>query len=125
MYNYQIQQSQKSEAKYTGSIDCAKKLLREGGIRSLYRGTMATFLRGMLRITTLLLTLTREAEMEGQGSACLYRGTMSTFLRGVLRITTLLLTLTREAQMDGQGSAYMYVCDYMQYVTLYPVYHTA
>lgn len=41
----QIQQSQKSEAKYTGSIDCAKKLLREGGIRSLYRGTMATFLR--------------------------------------------------------------------------------
>ena len=62
---------------------------------------MATFLRGLFRITTLLLTLTREAEMEGQGSACLYRGTMATFLRGLFRITTLLLTLTGEAEMEG------------------------
>ena len=43
----QIQQVSKSEAKYSGSIDCAKQLLKEGGVRSLYRGTMATLLRGI------------------------------------------------------------------------------
>ena len=32
--------------KYNGPIDCAKQLYREGGIRSLYRGTCATLLRG-------------------------------------------------------------------------------
>jgi solute carrier family 25 carnitine/acylcarnitine transporter 20/29 len=34
-----------SEKKYNGSLDCAKKLYREGGIRSIYRGTAATLLR--------------------------------------------------------------------------------
>ena len=34
------------EAKYSGPIDCAKKLYREGGIRNVYRGTVATLLRG-------------------------------------------------------------------------------
>ena len=43
----QIQMHQQSgEAKYSGPIDCAKKLYREGGIRSVYRGTFATLLRG-------------------------------------------------------------------------------
>lgn len=32
-------------AKYAGPVDCAKQLFREGGIRSLYRGTCATLLR--------------------------------------------------------------------------------
>ncbi|KAF2402622.1 mitochondrial carrier [Trichodelitschia bisporula] len=31
--------------KYAGSADCAKQLLREGGIRSLYRGTFMTLAR--------------------------------------------------------------------------------
>lgn len=31
--------------KYSGPIDVIKQLYREGGIRSIYRGTMATFLR--------------------------------------------------------------------------------
>ncbi|XP_061187756.1 mitochondrial carnitine/acylcarnitine carrier protein-like isoform X1 [Saccostrea echinata] len=31
--------------KYAGPVDCAKQLYREGGIRSIYRGTAATLLR--------------------------------------------------------------------------------
>ena len=31
--------------KYNGPIDCAKQLYREGGIRSIYKGTAATLLR--------------------------------------------------------------------------------
>ena len=33
-------------AKYNGPIDCVKKLYKEGGIRSIYKGTHATLLRG-------------------------------------------------------------------------------
>jgi len=40
----QIQHSA-NEHKYNGPIDCAKQLYREGGIRSIYRGTAATLLR--------------------------------------------------------------------------------
>ena len=32
---------------YSGTIDCARRLLEEGGIRSLYRGTGATLARGV------------------------------------------------------------------------------
>lgn len=34
--------------KYNGPIDCAKQLYREGGLRSIYKGTCATLLRGMI-----------------------------------------------------------------------------
>lgn len=34
-----------SGPKYNGPIDCAKQLYREGGIRSIYKGTAATLLR--------------------------------------------------------------------------------
>lgn len=37
--------SSNSEKKYNGSWDCAKKLYKEGGIRSVYKGTAATLLR--------------------------------------------------------------------------------
>lgn len=40
----QVQQSA-TTAKYAGPVDCAKQLYREGGIRSIYRGTAATLLR--------------------------------------------------------------------------------
>lgn len=40
----QVQQSA-ATAKYAGPVDCAKQLYREGGIRSIYRGTAATLLR--------------------------------------------------------------------------------
>jgi len=40
----QIQQSA-ATAKYAGPVDCAKQLYREGGIRSIYKGTCATLLR--------------------------------------------------------------------------------
>lgn len=41
----QIQQSSQSP-KYTGMTDCAKKLYAEGGVRSIYKGSFATLLRG-------------------------------------------------------------------------------
>lgn len=44
----QIQMQSKAKAKYKGSIDCARQLFREGGIRSIYRGTAATLLRGLI-----------------------------------------------------------------------------
>lgn len=31
--------------KYAGPVDCVKQLYREGGIRSIYKGTAATLLR--------------------------------------------------------------------------------
>lgn len=40
----QIQASQ-GDKKYNGTLDCAKKLYKEGGIRSIYKGTAATLLR--------------------------------------------------------------------------------
>lgn len=40
----QIQADSKVK-KYAGPVDCAKQLYREGGIRSIYRGTAATLLR--------------------------------------------------------------------------------
>lgn len=40
----QIQAAQ-AEKKYNGTFDCVKKLYKEGGIRSIYKGTAATLLR--------------------------------------------------------------------------------
>jgi len=37
--------SSASEAKYKGPVHCAREIVREGGIRSLFRGTGATLLR--------------------------------------------------------------------------------
>ncbi|GBM49853.1 Mitochondrial carnitine/acylcarnitine carrier protein [Araneus ventricosus] len=45
----QVQQAAgAAEAKYAGPVDCVKKLYKEGGIRSIYKGTAATLLRGMV-----------------------------------------------------------------------------
>ena len=44
----QIQQGSKEKAKYSSSWDCARQLYRRGGITNVYRGTMATLLRGMV-----------------------------------------------------------------------------
>ncbi|KAK2585527.1 hypothetical protein KPH14_010169 [Odynerus spinipes] len=35
-----------AEKKYKGPLDCARQLYREGGLRSIYKGTCATLLRG-------------------------------------------------------------------------------
>jgi solute carrier family 25 carnitine/acylcarnitine transporter 20/29 len=43
----QVQQGG-GEQRYTGMVDCAKKLYKEGGIRSIYKGSLATLLRGEL-----------------------------------------------------------------------------
>nr|CAD7598330.1 unnamed protein product [Timema genevievae] len=41
----QVQQGDSAPAKYTGPIDVAKQLYKSGGIRSIYKGTIATLLR--------------------------------------------------------------------------------
>lgn len=41
----QVQQGSGGEQKYKGMIDCAKQLYKEGGIRSIYKGSLATLLR--------------------------------------------------------------------------------
>ncbi|XP_015931003.1 mitochondrial carnitine/acylcarnitine carrier protein [Parasteatoda tepidariorum] len=43
----QVQQASTSTSgvRYNGPVDCIKKLYKEGGIRSIYKGTAATFLR--------------------------------------------------------------------------------
>ncbi len=47
-FTFQVQQSKPGTgaAQYSGPIDVAKQLYRQGGIRSVYRGTFATLLRG-------------------------------------------------------------------------------
>ena len=40
-------QKDAAEKKYNGPVDCMKKLYREGGIRSIYRGTLLTLCRGV------------------------------------------------------------------------------
>lgn len=42
----QIQQGKGATVKYAGPVDCAVKLVKQGGIKSLYKGTCATLLRG-------------------------------------------------------------------------------
>lgn len=45
---FKIQQASSAvKAKYSGPLDCAWKILKESGIRGLYRGTGATLLRGV------------------------------------------------------------------------------
>ncbi|KAG7311990.1 hypothetical protein JYU34_001431 [Plutella xylostella] len=41
----QIQQGGNAPKKYSGMADCAKQLYAEGGIRSIYKGSVATILR--------------------------------------------------------------------------------
>jgi len=41
----QIQEGGNAPQKYNGMLDCAKKLYKEGGIRSIYKGSVATLMR--------------------------------------------------------------------------------
>ncbi|KAI5637783.1 mitochondrial carrier protein domain-containing protein [Phthorimaea operculella] len=41
----QIQQASSGPQKYAGMVDCAKQLYAEGGIRSIYKGSIATMMR--------------------------------------------------------------------------------
>lgn len=43
----QVQSMGHSTVKYDGPLDVVKKLYKEGGIRSIYRGTAATLCRGL------------------------------------------------------------------------------
>ena len=44
--SFQVQQAATGPPKYKGPTDVARSLWREGGIRSIYKGTAATLLRG-------------------------------------------------------------------------------
>jgi len=46
----QIQQASRRKARYSSSIDCVKQLYQEGGIRNVYKGYMATMLRGVCHL---------------------------------------------------------------------------
>ena len=46
----QVQQAATGPPKYSGPIDVVKGLYKEGGIRSIFRGTCATLLRGKLEL---------------------------------------------------------------------------
>ncbi|ELK25004.1 Mitochondrial carnitine/acylcarnitine carrier protein [Myotis davidii] len=39
-------QASSGETKYTGALDCAKKVYQESGIRGIYKGTVLTLMRG-------------------------------------------------------------------------------
>lgn len=42
-------QASSGETKYTGALDCAKKVYQESGIRGIYKGTVLTLMRGKPR----------------------------------------------------------------------------
>ena len=46
----QVQANSAGPVKYAGPVDCVKQLYRQGGVASIYRGTVATLLRGIIRI---------------------------------------------------------------------------
>lgn len=76
----QIQMQSKEKAKYKGSLDCARQLYREGGIRSIYKGTAATLLRGETTHTLLPLWMyvSLHADVPASG---MYFGTYELLLR--------------------------------------------
>lgn len=46
----QIQQGEGAHKKYDGMVDCAKKLYKEGGIKNVYKGSVATLMRGKIEM---------------------------------------------------------------------------
>lgn len=46
----QVQTSTSGPAKYNGPLDVVKQLYKEGGMKSIYRGTGATLLRGLFSL---------------------------------------------------------------------------
>ena len=52
----QVQQAATGPPKYKGPVDVAKSLFREGGIRSVYKGSVATLLRGKTDLPACLPT---------------------------------------------------------------------
>ncbi|CAB3365895.1 Hypothetical predicted protein [Cloeon dipterum] len=65
----QIQQGGNAPQKYNGPVDCAKQLYREGGMRSIYKGTVATLLRDVPASGMYFMTyewLQRSLTPEGQ-----------------------------------------------------------
>merc|ERR1712142_718402 len=75
-----------ADVKYKGPVHCAREVLREGGVRSLFRGTGATLLRdvpasGMYPkgVRSVLPRLLRE-----EGTLALWRGAGPVFARAFI-----------------------------------------
>lgn len=56
----QIQQGGGAPQKYNGMVDCAKQLYKEGGIRSVYKGSFATLLRGTKQFCSLVVLFSKQ-----------------------------------------------------------------
>ncbi|KRZ87287.1 Calcium-independent phospholipase A2-gamma [Trichinella sp. T8] len=67
-------QHQRSEAQYTGPVDVFKKLYKEGGIRSIYRGTVATLLRAPSGMYPNGMRDVARQLIREEGPLALYRG---------------------------------------------------
>lgn len=82
----QIQQNA-ATAKYAGPVDCAKQLYREGGIRSIYRGTMATLARDVPASAVYFMTyewLKKVLTPEGsEGSLSVFRTLFAGGMAGI------------------------------------------
>ena len=44
-FEYVLLNNENTKKKYSGTIDCLKKVYNEGGIRSVYKGSLLTCLR--------------------------------------------------------------------------------
>ena len=51
----QVQQISAGPVKYAGPIDCIRQIHREGGIKSIFRGTYATLFRGINYFQAIIL----------------------------------------------------------------------
>uniref|UniRef100_T1IWA6 Mitochondrial carnitine/acylcarnitine carrier protein n=1 Tax=Strigamia maritima TaxID=126957 RepID=T1IWA6_STRMM len=105
----QIQQAS-GDAKYAGPIDCVKKLYKEGGIRSIYKGTGATLLRdvpasGMYFMTYewLQRVLTPEGRSRGDLSPLrtLFAGGMAGIFNWVVAIAPDVLKSRLQTAPEG------------------------
>ncbi|CAG8481483.1 14450_t:CDS:10 [Ambispora leptoticha] len=87
-------QGQGGEAKYKGPIDAVRQLYKEGGIRSIFRGSAATFLRdgpgsaayfGVYELTKRLLTPKGSTPDQLNPGAVLFAGGMAAIPPDVLK----------------------------------------
>lgn len=79
----QVQQAGTGPAKYSGPVDVVKQLYKEGGMRSIYKGTVATLLRDVPASGMYFMTydwLQRVLTPEGQDANKI--GLMSTIFAG-------------------------------------------
>lgn len=78
----QIQQGGNVPQKYSGMVDCAKQLYSEGGIRSIYKGSVATILRDVPASGMYFMTYEVVKELLIDEEATAKRKMMATIVAG-------------------------------------------